>query len=129
MFLAPAFLFGLLAIAVPLWLHRVARADPSQHPFASLMLLEASETQRTAKRTLRHWLLLATRILLLVALALAFAGPLVTDEIVPNAGADAKLHAIVLDGSLSMRHGERWQRALDAAQGILDGLQIGRAHV
>ena len=60
MFLAPAFLLGLLAIGMPLWLHRVARANPTQHPFASLMLLEASETQRTAKRTLRYWLLLAT---------------------------------------------------------------------
>lgn len=122
MFLAPAFLLGLLAIGVPLWLHRVARADPSHHPFASLMFLEASETQRTAKRTLRYWLLLAMRILLLIALALAFAGPLVTDKIVPNAGANARLHAIVLDGSLSMQQGERWQRALDAAREILDDL-------
>jgi hypothetical protein len=122
MFLAPAFLLGLLAIAVPVWLHRVARADPSHHPFASLMFLEASETQRTAKRTLRYWLLLALRILLLIALALAFAGPLLTDKIAPNAGANARLHAIVLDGSLSMQEGERWQRALDAAQRILDDL-------
>ena len=39
MFLAPAFLLGLIAIGVPLWLHRVARANPTHHPFASLMLL------------------------------------------------------------------------------------------
>ena len=39
MFLAPLFLFGLLAIGVPIWLHRVARANPTQHPFASLMFL------------------------------------------------------------------------------------------
>jgi hypothetical protein len=63
MFLAPAFLLGLLAIGVPIWLHRVARANPTQHPFASLMFVEASETQRTAKRTLRYWLLLSLRIL------------------------------------------------------------------
>ena len=48
------------------------------------MFLEASETQRTAKRTLRYWLLLALRILLLVALVLAFAGPLLTERIVPR---------------------------------------------
>jgi hypothetical protein len=122
MFLAPAFLLGLLAIGLPIWLHRVARANPTQHQFASLMLLEASETQRTAKRTLRYWLLLITRILLLVALALAFAGPLLTARMVPHPNANARLHAILLDSSLSMRHGDRWQRALAEAEGILNSV-------
>lgn len=122
MFLAPAFLLGLLAIGLPLWLHRVARANPTQHQFASLMLLAASETQRTAKRTLRYWLLLATRILLLIALVLAFAGPLLTARIVPQPDANAQLHAILLDSSLSMQHGTRWQRALEAAEGVIDAL-------
>ena len=119
MFLAPAFLFGLLAIGVPLWLHRVARANPTQHPFASLMLLEASETQRTAKRTLRYWLLLATRILLLLALVLAFAGPQLAARIVPQPDANAQLHAILVDTSLSMQHGTRWQRTLQEAERVL----------
>ncbi|MBB6093190.1 hypothetical protein HNQ60_002068 [Povalibacter uvarum] len=125
MFLAPAFLAGLLAIALPLWLHRVARANPTRHPFASLMLLEASETQRTAKRTLRYWLLLALRILLLVLLALAFAGPLVSPRAVPVVNPDARLHAIVMDTSLSMRHGERWQRAIDVAGSVIDAAKPG----
>lgn len=122
MFLAPAFLLGLLAIGLPLWLHRVARANPTQHQFASLMLLEASETQRTAKRTIRYWLLLITRILLLIALALAFAGPLLTARMVPQPNANARLHAILLDTSLSMRHGDRWQRALAEAEDILNSV-------
>ena len=123
MFLAPAFLLGLLAIGVPIWLHRVARANPTQHPFASLMFLEASETQRTAKRTLRYWVLLSLRILLLIALALAFAGPLLSQRVVPVADANARLHAIVIDRSLSMQHGERWQRALDEAEKVLSSLR------
>ena len=123
MFLAPALLLGLLAIGVPIWLHRVARANPTQHPFASLMFVEASETQRTAKRTLRYWLLLSLRILLLIALTLAFAGPLLSQRIMPVAGANARLHAIVIDRSLSMQHGDRWQRALDEADAVLNGLR------
>lgn len=119
MFLAPAFLLGLLAIGLPLWLHRVARANPTQHPFASLMLLEASETQRTAKRTLRYWLLLATRILLLIALVLAFAGPLLTARMMPQPNANAQLHAILVDTSLSMQHGARWQRTLEEVEKVL----------
>jgi uncharacterized membrane protein len=123
MFLAPWFLLGVLAVGVPIWLHRVARANPTQHPFASLMFVEASETQRTAKRTLRYWLLLALRILALIALALAFAGPLLNERVVPGADANARLHAIVIDKSLSMQHGERWQRALDEADRILGELR------
>ena len=122
MFLAPLFLFGLLAIGVPIWLHRVARANPTQHPFASLMFVEASETQRTAKRTLRYWLLLSLLILLLIALVLAFAGPLLTERVIPGANPNARLHAIVLDKSLSMQHGERWQRALAEAEAVLKDL-------
>jgi hypothetical protein len=119
MFLAPALLLGLLAIGVPLWLHRVARANPTQHPFASLMFLEASETQRTAKRQLRYWLLLATRILLLIVLVLAFAGPLLTARMMPQPNANAQLHAILIDTSLSMQHGARWQRTLEEAERVL----------
>jgi hypothetical protein len=119
MFLAPALLLGLLAIGLPLWLHRVARANPTQHQFASLMLLEASETQRTAKRTLRYWLLLITRILLLIAIVLAFAGPLLTARIVPQPDANAQLHAILVDSSLSMQQGTRWQRALAEAESVI----------
>ena len=123
MFLAPAILFGLLAIGVPIWLHRVARANPTQHPFGSLMFVEASETQRTAKRTLRYWLLLALRILLLIALVLAFAGPLLPDRVVPAVNANARLHAIVLDKSLSMQHDKRWQQALEQADAVLRELK------
>ncbi|WP_116812709.1 vWA domain-containing protein [Steroidobacter cummioxidans] len=119
MFLAPALLLGLLAIGIPLWLHRVARANPTQHQFASLMLLEASETQRTAKRTLRYWLLLITRILLLIALVLAFAGPLLTDRMMPQPNANAQLHAILIDTSLSMQHRGRWERALAEAESVI----------
>ena len=122
MFLAPAFLLGLLAIGLPIWLHRVARANPTHHPFASLMFLEPSETQKTAKRTLRYWLLLAMRILLLIALAFAFAGPLLSERIAAQ-GASAQLHAIVVDASLSMQHGDRWQQALAEAEKVLDGLK------
>jgi hypothetical protein len=125
MFLAPLFLAGLLAIGVPLWLHRVARANPTQHPFASLMFLEPSETQRTAKRTLRYWLLLAARILLLILLVLAFAGPLVSPNVVPERASNARLHAIVVDGSMSMQHTDRWQRAVDAAESIINGARSG----
>jgi hypothetical protein len=123
MFLAPLFLMGLIAIGVPIWLHRVARANPVQHPFPSLMLLEASEMQRTAKRTLRYWLLLAVRILLLAALAFAFAGPLWQRKNAAAIDDDTRLHAIVLDASLSMQQAETWPRAMAAVGTVIESLR------
>ncbi len=121
--LAPFFLLGLLAIGVPIWLHRVARANPVRHPFPSLMLLEHSETERTAKRTLRYWLLLLLRVLLIAALALAFAGPLWRNDETTALAANARLHAIVVDASFSMQHRDRWSRTLAAAESVLENLR------
>jgi len=125
MFIAPALLAGLLAIGLPIWLHRVSRANPLRQPFASHMLLEASELQQTAKRTLRYWLLLALRIALLVALAFAFAGPLLSARIAPVVSSNARLHAIVLDTSMSMQQGERWERAKRAVDAVISGAASG----
>ncbi|MFL6620162.1 MAG: BatA domain-containing protein, partial [Povalibacter sp.] len=125
MFAAPAFFAALLAIALPLWLHRVAQANPARHAFPSLMLMEASEIQRTARRTLRYWMLLALRCLLLIALILAFAGPLLPRRAVPTVHPAGRLHAIVFDDSLSMTFGDRWQRAHAAARSIIESARPG----
>lgn len=123
MFLAPLFLVGLIAIGAPLWLHRVARANPVQHAFPSLMLLEASETQRTAKRTLRYWLLLLARIALLTALVFAFAAPIWRKQAALPTAVETQLHAILIDASLSMQRGEQWERAVAQAQEVLASIR------
>ena len=125
MLLAPWFLVGLLAIGVPLWLHRIARSERIKVPFASVMLLEASEVRDTSRRNLRYWLLLAIRIALLIALVLAFAQPLLKSDNAVLASQESKLHAIVLDTSLSMQYDNRWQRAVEQAQKLIDTLQRG----
>ncbi len=122
MFLAPAFLFGLLAIGVPLWLHRFARETQDRQPFASLMLLEPSKTHRSRRHTLRYLLLLALRIGLLVALALAFAEPILRSAAAQLVGRASTLHVIVLDTSLSMQHGGRWERAIARARELMDDI-------
>jgi len=123
MFLAPFFLAGLLAIGLPIILHRIARQERIKLPFASLMLLEASEVRDTSRRSLRYWILLALRIAFLVLLALAFAGPLMKAGTATTEA--AQLHAIVLDGSLSMQYGDRWARAQEQARKLIDGLKRG----
>ena len=69
--LAPAFLLGLLAIGVPLWLHRLSSENPNRQPFSSVMSLEPGEPRRVLAKKLQYLLLLALRIGILVLLALA----------------------------------------------------------
>ncbi len=120
--LVPAFLAGLLAIALPWWLHRLSSDNPNKQKFSSLMFLEPGEPRRVLAKKVQYLLLLALRIGVLVLLALAFAEPAIWRT--PEAGGaeGARLHLIVLDGSASMGHGDRWDRARAAANDVLDSL-------
>jgi hypothetical protein len=121
--LAPLFLLGLLAIGLPLWLHRFSRETREKQPFASLMLIEASQIIRSRKHTLKYLLLLALRIALLVAVVLAFTEPALPWRTPPLEVRDRTLHVVVLDTSLSMRQGQRWQRALEQAQTLIGAIR------
>ena len=122
-FLAPLFLAGLLAVGLPLWLHRFARDTRTKQPFASLMLLEQSRIQQSREHTLKYWLLLALRILLLFLIALAFAQPLLPWHTPPLEAQDRRLHVIVMDTSLSMQQGDHWQKAVEKAQSLIGAIK------
>ena len=71
----PRFSSGLLAIGLPLWLHRLSSDNPNKQRFSSLMFLEPGEPRRVLAKKLQYLLLLALRIGVLALLALAFAQP------------------------------------------------------
>jgi len=123
--LAPAFLAGLLAIGLPLWLHRLSSTNPNRRAFSSLMFLEPGEPRRVLAKKLQYLLLLACRIAVLVLLALVFAQPAWLRSPAAAADADGRLHVVVLDVSASMSHDARWSRARDAADDVIDGLSSG----
>jgi len=121
-FLAPAFLFGALAVGVPLYLHLLRRNTSTPLPFSSLMFFERQPQVAVQRRRLRYWLLLALRLAVLLFLALAFAEPYVSRSI---AGiAPEKLMLVVVDDSFSMRAGMRLE---DAKQQALDVLAHRRS--
>jgi hypothetical protein len=123
--LAPAFLLGLLAIGLPLWLHRLSSDNPNKQKFSSAMFLEPGEPRRVLAKKVQYLLLLALRIAVLVLLALAFAQPAIWRSPQAAAGDDARLHLIVLDGSASMSYDDRFERARDAAGDVIDALGAG----
>jgi hypothetical protein len=125
--LAPLFLAGLAAVALPIWLHRLKTRSPETEPFSSTMLLEVSEQRVHVRKELRYWLLLCLRVLLLVLLALAFAQPIWERPPRVLAGSAPTQHLILVDTSLSMGHAARMATARDLARGILrDAAEIDR---
>jgi hypothetical protein len=123
--LAPAFLLGLLAIGLPLWLHRLSSDNPNKQKFSSAMFLEPGEPRRVLAKKVQYLLLLALRILVLVLLALAFAQPAIWRSPQAASGDGARLHLIVLDSSGSMGYDDRFERARAAAGDVIGSLGAG----
>ena len=120
--LSPWFLLGALAVGLPLYLHLLQRENPVRLPFASLMFFEARKQSTLLQRQFRYLILLAARLAVLLLLALAFAKPVWERPPTTILSDIPALHLITLDTSLSMRFGDRWERALAEARSIIEGL-------
>ncbi len=126
-FLVPAFFAGLLALAIPIAIHLSRRDTRKPVPFPSLMFLEKVPQKRTEKRRIHRWPLFLLRSLAIALLVLAFARPFLDrGEATTNlaTGGDREV-VILLDRSYSMAYSDRWDRAVDAATEIVDGLSGG----
>lgn len=118
--IAPLFLLGALAIALPLWLHRLQAQSSDRVPFGSAMLLETTEQQVHVKRELKYRLLLAARIALLLLLALTFAKPFLEQPPAAIADSAAGTDLLVVDASLSMARTGVFEQARATARQIVD---------
>ncbi len=115
-FLSPWFLAGVLAVGIPIWVHLIRREQAIRLPFSSLMFLQRIPIKTMSRKRLKYFLLLSMRMLILVLLALAFARPYFPWLTGPLAGgASDQYGVILLDTSMSMQYGDRWERALAAA--------------
>ncbi len=122
-FLTPLFLLGGLALTLPLWLHLLHRQNPIKLPFSSLMFFERRQQSSLKERRLRYLLLLAARLALYALVALAFARPIWERPPKGAFGDVPTLHLVILDTSLSMNFGDRWERAVREAEGVVEGME------
>ncbi|MDD2711216.1 MAG: BatA and WFA domain-containing protein [Verrucomicrobiae bacterium] len=107
-FLAPLYLLGGIALAVPIWAHLRSRQPKDVYAFSSLFFLLPSRLLKTNRwRQIMRWLVLLLRMAVMTALALAFAKPW-RHAILPPTG---KAAVLVLDVSCSMRAGKVWEEA------------------
>ena len=96
--LTPLFLFGLLAVIIPWWLHRLSSNNPPLQDFGSSMFLEKSETMSSKQTKVRYRKLLSLRVLMLGLLALLFAEPVINGIKLP--GVSSNRHLLIIDTSL-----------------------------
>lgn len=122
-FLAPAFLLGLAALAVPILVHLTQRQRKDVVEFPSLMFLERIPYRSVRRQRIRHWMLFLIRCLAIVLLAAAFSRPFLDRPDPPLAlGATAREVVILVDRSYSMGYGERWADAGAAVRRVVGEL-------
>ena len=122
-FLAPLFLGALAALAVPVLVHLIQRERKEAVQFPSLMFLSQVPYKSTRRRKIRNWALFLLRSAALALIVAAFARPLVDRELdAASPLATARELVILVDRSYSMGYGDRWDRALAAANRAIDGV-------
>jgi len=121
-FLVPAFLAGLLALGIPLWMHLRDRNESSPVRFPSLMFLVRLPIRSADRRRVTDWPLLALRALIVALLVMAFARPYAGEPAAVATSDRARAVVLAVDRSLSMGHGGTWASALDSARAVLAGL-------
>ena len=123
-FLAPLFLLGLAAVAVPVIVHLVNRERQNAVRFPSLMFLRRVPFRSVRRQRIRNWPLFALRCLALALLVLAFARPFLDreSESASASGMGPRELVVLLDRSYSMAYGDRWSRATAAAERALAGV-------
>jgi hypothetical protein len=119
-FLAPLFLLGGAAVALPILYHLVRRTTRERTPFSSLMFLRPSPPRLSERSRLENLLLLILRALVVILLALGFARPFFTGSDAQAADtAPARRVVLLIDRSASMQRGDLWSAARDQARSLL----------
>ena len=118
-FLAPVFLVGVLAVALPVLFHLLRRTTRQRTLFSSLMFLLPSPPRLTRRNRLEHIVLLLLRAAAVCLLALAFARPFFRKAAAGAPPSAARRLVVLVDTSASMRRANLWTEARDKVQSIL----------
>ncbi|HMG91360.1 MAG TPA: VWA domain-containing protein [Chryseolinea sp.] len=112
-FLYPAFLWALTALSIPVIIHLFNFRKTTRIYFSNTRFLKQIKEATTAKRRLKHYLILASRLLFLFFLIITFCQPVIPAEEQLSSNPDVVLY---LDNSQSMSaQMDDKTRGLDAA--------------
>ena len=119
-FLAPFFLIGGAALALPIIYHLVRRTTRERTVFSSLMFLLPSPPRISKRHRLEHLLLLILRCLALALLALGFSRPFFRQApLVDPTAAQPRRIVVLVDVSASMRREGAWPAARERVDAVL----------
>lgn len=125
-FIAPLFLFGLLAAAIPVAIHFIRRDNPPTVMFGTLRFIKQTRRRLLMFQKLQQWLLLLLRTLLVVLLVLVFARPLLHQSGMSQLLAgNPESVVMVVDRSVTMQFADRDQRLRDSLTDSMNALSEG----
>ena len=109
----PEILYFLFLLVIPILVHLFQFRRFKKEYFTNVKLLKEIQIQTRKSKSIKKWLLLATRLLLLIALIFAFAQPFFAAK---EANKKANELVIIVDNSFSMQakgaKGELLKRSL-----------------
>lgn len=101
-FLNPFVLFGLAAAAIPILIHLLNKRKLRTIDFSTLSFLKELQKNSMRKITIRQWLLLFLRTLLIAALVFAFSRPTIKGSFGTIGSHASTTIAIIIDNTASM---------------------------
>lgn len=126
-FLYPQVLYALFAVIIPIVIHLFNFRRYQKVWFNNVALLKSIQKKTKKQSQLKHLLVLLMRILTIVALVLAFAGPYIPNADSSENPKETEYVSIYLDNSFSMTHlgenGSLLNEAQNMALSILDSYQ------
>lgn len=129
-FVYPEFLWAFAALAIPVIIHLFNFRKYKTLYFSSLQFLKFVDQQTRSTQKLKHYLILALRLLALSALILAFAQPYIPVENTNSTGGKPVI-AIYLDNSFSMTakgtEGELISEARELARKVINDASLETA--
>ncbi|MBX9628586.1 MAG: BatA domain-containing protein [Gemmataceae bacterium] len=118
----PILLVGVALVGLPILLHLIMKQEPKRLPFPAFRFLRQRLKTNQRKLRLRHFLLLALRMLLIALFALTLYQPTVlSDGLINLSGSQPLAVVVVVDTSPSMGYADgRESRLEDAARRALE---------
>lgn len=114
LFANPAFLWGLLAVLIPIAVHLLNFHRYRTVYFSNVARLQELHTESRRSSNLRRWLLLAARILAIVFLVLAFAQPVIPERDSTTRSGNTVV-SVFIDNTFSMENASQQGSLIDEA--------------
>jgi len=119
-FLYPQFLYGLLALSIPIIVHLFNFRKTKRVYYSSTQFLKNIKEASTSRLKIKHWLILSSRLLFITFLVFAFAQPFIPAQQQRSSDPDVYIY---LDNSASMTNEVGTDfRALDAGLSFINQL-------